>query len=91
VGPRAVLNAVVKRKIPSPRRESNLRTPIPTELSRLLKYTLTCGITRSCPLQSIPLPSSCNGFSVSATAGSTAGTDFLESHVGRSAIVPEFQ
>jgi hypothetical protein len=28
VGPRAVLDAVVKRKIPSPRRESNARTPI---------------------------------------------------------------
>jgi hypothetical protein len=28
VGPRAVPDAVVKRKIPSPRRESNLRTPI---------------------------------------------------------------
>jgi hypothetical protein len=28
VGPRAVLVAVVKRKIPSPRRESNPRTPI---------------------------------------------------------------
>jgi hypothetical protein len=28
VGPRAVLDAVVKRKIPSPRRESNRRTPI---------------------------------------------------------------
>jgi hypothetical protein len=28
VGPRAVLDAVVKRKIPIPRRESNLRTPI---------------------------------------------------------------
>jgi hypothetical protein len=28
VGPRAVLNAVVKRKIPSPRRESNPRTPL---------------------------------------------------------------
>jgi hypothetical protein len=28
VGPRAVLDAVVKRKIPSPRRESNSRTPI---------------------------------------------------------------
>jgi hypothetical protein len=27
VGPRAVLDAVVKRKIPSPRRESNLRIP----------------------------------------------------------------
>jgi hypothetical protein len=28
VGPRAVLDAVVKRKIPSPRRKSNPRTPI---------------------------------------------------------------
>jgi hypothetical protein len=28
VGPRAVLDAVAKRKIPSPRRESNPRTPI---------------------------------------------------------------
>jgi hypothetical protein len=28
VGPRAVLDAVVKRKIPSPRRESNPWTPI---------------------------------------------------------------
>jgi hypothetical protein len=28
VGPRAVLNSVVKRKIPSPRRESNPKTPI---------------------------------------------------------------
>jgi hypothetical protein len=44
VGPRAVLNAVVKRKIPSPRRESNPRpqssspepSAIPTEFSRLL-------------------------------------------------------
>jgi hypothetical protein len=28
VGPRDVLDAVVKRKIPSPRREPNTRTPI---------------------------------------------------------------
>jgi hypothetical protein len=28
VGPRAILDAAVKRKIPSPRRESNPRTPI---------------------------------------------------------------
>jgi hypothetical protein len=28
VGPRDVLDAVVKRKIPSPRRESNPRSPI---------------------------------------------------------------
>jgi hypothetical protein len=32
-----------------------------------------------------------NGSSVSVTAGSIAGTDFLESRVGWSAIVPEFQ
>jgi hypothetical protein len=44
VGPRAVLDAVVKRKIPSPLREWNPRTPIvqpvahlcTTELSRFL-------------------------------------------------------
>jgi hypothetical protein len=57
----------------------------------ITKYTLTFGITRCCPLKSIPFPSLCNGSSVSATAGSTAGTDFLESRIGRSAIVPEFQ
>jgi hypothetical protein len=34
VGPRAVLDAVVKRKIPSPRRESNLRTPIVQHVAR---------------------------------------------------------
>jgi hypothetical protein len=28
MGPRAVLDTVVKRKIPSPRQESNPRTPI---------------------------------------------------------------
>jgi hypothetical protein len=28
VGPRVILGAVVKRKIPSPHRESNLKTPI---------------------------------------------------------------
>jgi hypothetical protein len=45
VGPRVVLDAVVKRKIPSPRWESNPRTPIvqpvaqryTTELSRLIQ------------------------------------------------------
>jgi hypothetical protein len=37
VGPRAVLNAVVKRKIPSPRRESNPRTPIVQPVSQ--RYT----------------------------------------------------
>jgi hypothetical protein len=37
VGPRAVLDAVVKRKIPSPRRESNPRTPIIQPLAQ--RYT----------------------------------------------------
>jgi len=36
VGPIAILDAVVKRKIPSPRRESNPRTPIvqPVDLKK---------------------------------------------------------
>jgi hypothetical protein len=33
----------------------------------------------------------CNGSSVSATSVSASGTDFLESRVGLSAIVPECQ
>jgi hypothetical protein len=57
----------------------------------IMKYTLTFGITHCCPLQSIPLLSLCKGSSISATAGSTVGTDFLESRVGQSVIVPEFQ
>jgi len=36
VGYRAVTDAVVKRKIPSPRRESNLRTPIVQPVARKL-------------------------------------------------------
>jgi hypothetical protein len=35
VGPRAVLDAVVKRKIPTPRRESNPRTPIVQPVAQL--------------------------------------------------------
>jgi hypothetical protein len=37
VGPRAILDAVVKRKIPSPRRETNLRTPIVQPIAQ--RYT----------------------------------------------------
>jgi hypothetical protein len=37
MGPRAVLDAVVKRKIPSPRRESNPRTPIAQPVAQ--RYT----------------------------------------------------
>jgi hypothetical protein len=35
VGPRAVLDAVVKRKIPSPRRESKPKTPIIQPIAQL--------------------------------------------------------
>jgi hypothetical protein len=35
MGPRAVLDAVVKRKILSPRRESNPRTPIIQPVTQL--------------------------------------------------------
>jgi hypothetical protein len=37
VGPRAILDVVVKRKIPSPRQESNPRTPIVQSLAQ--RYT----------------------------------------------------
>jgi hypothetical protein len=57
----------------------------------ITKYRLIFGITRCCPLQSFPLPSLCNGSSLSAIAGSTVGTEFFESRVGRPAIIPEFQ
>jgi hypothetical protein len=41
VGPRAGLDAVVKRKIPSPRRESNPRTPIvQPEVQRYTDWTI---------------------------------------------------
>jgi hypothetical protein len=38
VGPRAVLDPVVKRKIPSLRRESNPRTPIVQPLAQRYTY-----------------------------------------------------
>lgn len=47
----------------------------------MTKYTLTF-LSGCCPLQSLG-----NASSISATAG----TDFLESHVEQSAIVPESQ
>jgi hypothetical protein len=40
VGPRAVLDAVVKRKIPSPRRESNPRIPIVQPVALKRPWTL---------------------------------------------------
>jgi hypothetical protein len=40
VGPRAVLDAVVKRKIPRPRRESNPRTPIGQLVAKLVPWSM---------------------------------------------------
>jgi hypothetical protein len=57
----------------------------------IVKYMLNFVTGHSCSLQSSPLPSSCNTSRVSATAGSTTKTDFMVSHVGPSAVVPEFQ
>jgi hypothetical protein len=45
VGPRALLDAVVKRKIPSPRRESNPKTPIGQPVAKSLyrlSYRSSC-------------------------------------------------
>jgi hypothetical protein len=45
VGPRAILDAVVKRKIPSPRRVSNPRTPIVQAVAQ--RYTfLILGVAK---------------------------------------------
>jgi hypothetical protein len=52
---------------------------------------LTFGIGLCFHFQSSPLPSLCNRFGVSVTAGCTAGTDILESCVGWLVIVREFQ
>jgi hypothetical protein len=46
VGPRAVLDMVVKREIPNPRRESNLRTSIVRYVKILMqKIKLSLGFT----------------------------------------------
>jgi hypothetical protein len=58
VGSRAGLNAVVKRKFPALRRESNPRTPIVQPVAqryakyfcRLQPVVLTCGVTHILPL-----------------------------------------
>jgi hypothetical protein len=45
VGPKAVLDAVVKRKIPSPRWESNPRTPLfSTKHNAVKAYWVSGGI-----------------------------------------------
>jgi hypothetical protein len=51
MGPRAVLDAVVKRKIPSHRRESNPRTPI-VQLGRDISL-LRLGIITAMKIQVI--------------------------------------
>jgi hypothetical protein len=58
----------------------------------ITKYMLT-SITDFCwcSLQSSPLVSLHNTFSISATDGSTNATAFLESCRGQSAIAPKFQ
>jgi hypothetical protein len=48
VGPRAIVDAVVKRKIPSPRRESNPRTPIVQPVAqRYTDWAVTALLLRS--------------------------------------------
>jgi hypothetical protein len=42
VGPRAVLDAMVKRKIPSPYQESNPRTPIVQPVKVKIKVKFLC-------------------------------------------------
>jgi hypothetical protein len=51
VGPRAVLDAVVKRKIPSPRRESNSRTLIVQPEAQRYTVKKSDDSDESCPQQ----------------------------------------
>jgi hypothetical protein len=53
VGPRAVLDAVVKRKIPSLLRESTPRTPIFQPVTQLLKLFIC--LTKYCPMNAYPV------------------------------------
>jgi len=55
------------------------------------KYILTLITGHCCPIHTAPLPSLSNESSISANAGSTNGTEFLELHAGQSVIIPEFQ
>jgi hypothetical protein len=50
VGPRTVLDAVVKRKIPIPRRKSNPRTPIVQHIAQ--RYESYKNRVRTCELDS---------------------------------------
>jgi hypothetical protein len=56
VGPRAVLDTVVKRKIVSPRRESNPRTPIvQPAVQRYTDFNSKYYVRRVCVLHIFPL------------------------------------
>jgi hypothetical protein len=55
-----------------------------------MKYMSTFVIGHCCPFKVAPLRL-CNGSNISTTAGSIAESDFLESHIGWSVTVPEFQ
>jgi hypothetical protein len=79
VGPRAVLDAVVKRKIPSPRRESNPRTPIiqPVAAFIICKY--------GCPKVTTP-PRHVSRYQISNSldtlyAGISKAVSILERHM----------
>jgi hypothetical protein len=54
LGPRAVLDAVVKRKIPSPRRQSNPRTPIVQPIAQRYTDWAITGQHRKYELISMP-------------------------------------
>ena len=63
-------------------------------LARYLKcsvFFLNTGVLTYVTVWWCPVPRQCGGFSVSTTSGSTAGTEFLLSHVGQSAIVAEYK
>jgi hypothetical protein len=69
VGLRAVLDAVVKRKIPSPRRESNPRTPIVLPLV----IRATGGVTKGLKeyLETIPGKRSVESLQTTAVRGTS--------------------
>jgi hypothetical protein len=57
----------------------------------ITKYTLTFGLLVAVPFKVFPFRVYATGLAFLPLLEATAGTDFLESRVGRSAIVPEFQ
>jgi hypothetical protein len=55
-----------------------------------MKYTPTFATGHCFPPENSAHPSLCNGYSISATAGSSAGSNFLESYTGQSVTIPEY-